>query len=128
MTVRRLLLIVSILILPALGACLRAVEISPENAVDSAGHLGNIKVETKSGILYYAQSIEEGEAGFYRLIMVKVVDDGVKSWKTELALPKASVVSIHYYENNKWLVGGTIAVTSLFIVWLYYKINTSVFD
>jgi hypothetical protein len=128
MTVRRLLLGLCLLVIPLLGGCLRSVEISPENALDAAEHLGNIKLEDENGILYYAQSIEEGEEGYFLLTMVKVVDDGVASWEHEFQLAKESVVSIHYFENNKWVVGSAIAAASLFMIWLYYEINTSVFD
>ncbi len=88
MTVRWLLLGLCLLLALALGGCLRAVEISPDNAMEASDHLGNIKIEVESGVIYYAQSIEEGDEGFYRLVMVKVVDDGVPRWENERARAK----------------------------------------
>ncbi len=128
MTVRRLILGLCLLIAPALSGCLRSVEISPENAIAASDHLGNIRIEDEEGIIYIAQSIEEGEEGFYLLNMVKVIDDGVPKWETEYSLPKDRVTKIHYYQNNKWVTGTAIASASLFMVWLYYKINTTIFD
>lgn len=118
-------LIVSVL---SLGACLRSVEVNPEDAIAASEHYGNIRIEDEEGIFYYAQSIEEGEEGFYLLNMVKVVDDGVVKYVNEHSVPKETIVAVHYYENNRWIVAGLVTATALFIVWLYYSINTSIFD
>jgi len=110
------------------GACLRAVEVSPEDALAASEHYGNILIEDKDGILYYAQSIEEGEEGFFKLNMVKVVNDGVDRYLNEQTIAKEEITSIKYYKNNRWVTIGALAALSVFILYIYYSVNTSLLD
>jgi hypothetical protein len=111
-----------------LGACVRSVEVNPEDAVEASEHFGNIRIVDKRGIEYYAQSIEEGEEGYYTLNMVQIVDDGVSKYVNEYSIAKASIVKVHYFENNRWIVGGALTALAVFMIYLYYSINTSIFD
>ncbi|MCP4546151.1 MAG: hypothetical protein GY835_06770 [bacterium] len=117
-------------ILPlALGGCLTAVELSPENAMDAGEQNVNILIEDINGLSYVAQGIEyDGETDGYKLFQVEITNDGVVSNELELFLPKEQVVSVKYYKNNKWMVATLVTGASIFLVWLYYSINTSVFD
>ena len=110
------------------GACLRAVEVSPEDALAASEHYGNILIEDQDGILYYAQSIEEGEEGFFKLNMVKVVNDGVDRYLNEQTIAKEEITSIKYYKNNRWVTIGALAALSVFILYIYYSVNTSLLD
>ncbi len=111
-----------------LSGCIRSVEINPEEALAEGSYRGNVRVEDAKGVIYNAQAISETEEGDYLLEMVDVIDDGVVDREIEVVLAKADVVSIKYTENNRWATVGLVGGVSLFMVWLYYKINTSVFD
>lgn len=115
-------------LLPAASGCLRSVEISSDDALDAEEHYGNIRIEDRWGMVYVAQSIDENDDGDYLLTMVKVIDDGVIDYKNEHLVLRDDVTTIKYYRNNRWLVTGMVAGTALFMGWLYFKINTSVFD
>ena len=39
-----------------------------------------------------------------------------------------AIVSVEYYKNNRWVIAGALTALSLFILWLYYSINTTLFD
>ena len=134
MTRRWALLGLTLLAALALGGCLRTVELNPETIqaedVDAAAEYhGNVHFLDKQGIDYYAQSFELSEdGGSFLLKMVEVVDDGVHTNEVDVALPRAAVVSISYSENSPWVLGSLVTGTALFMVYLYYKINTDVFD
>ncbi len=117
-----------LMLLPAASGCLRSVEISSNDALEASDHYGNIRVEDRWGMVYVAQSIDENEDGDYLLTMVKVIDDGVIDYRNEHTVKRDDVISIKYYQNNRWMVVGMVAATTLFMGWLYFKINTSVFD
>ncbi len=117
-----------LMLLPAASGCLRSVEISSNDALEASDHYGNIRVEDRWGMVYVAQSIDENEDGDYLLTMVKVIDDGVIDYRNEHLVKRDDVTSIKYYKNNRWMVVGMVAATTLFMGWLYFKINTSVFD
>ncbi|MBN2169959.1 MAG: hypothetical protein JW819_01405 [Candidatus Krumholzibacteriota bacterium] len=134
MTRRWVTLGLTLLAALALGGCLRTVELNPETLqpedVDAAtAHYGNVHFLDKRGIDYFAQSFEVSEdGGSFLLKMVEVVDDGVHTNEVDVALPRGSVVSIRYSENSPWILGSLVTGTALFMVYLYYKINTDVFD
>jgi hypothetical protein len=115
-------------LLPAASGCLRSVEMSSDDALEAADHYGNIRIEDRWGMVYLAQSIDENEDGDYLLTMVKVIDDGVIDYQNEHLVKRDDVTSIKYYQNNRWMVVGAVTGTALFMGWLYFKINTSVFD
>ncbi len=117
-----------LMLLPAASGCLRSVEISSNDALEASDHYGNIRVEERWGMVYVAHSIAETEDGDYLLTMVKVIDDGVIDYRNEHTVKRDDVISIKYYQNNRWMVVGMVAATTLFMGWLYFKINTSVFD
>ncbi|MCP5071262.1 MAG: hypothetical protein GY946_32275, partial [bacterium] len=48
-----------LILLPAVGGCLRSVEMNSDDALDAAEHYGNIQIEDRWGIVYVAQSIDE---------------------------------------------------------------------
>jgi len=125
---RWVLILLTLAVALALGGCLRSVAVNPEDAVAASEHFGNIRIEDEQGVFYYAQSLEEGEEGFYTLNMVKIVDDGVADYVNEHHLAEDKIVAIHYYENNRWVVAGLTTATVLFLIYLYYSINTSIFD
>jgi hypothetical protein len=113
----------------ALGGCLRSVEVNPEDLGEDAELVGHVKVTDKTGIEYKAQSLMNSEDGeSFLLQRVDVVNDGVKSQAEEYLLPKDQVKSIEYYKTNGWVVFGLVVAVGLFMVFLYYKINTDVFD
>lgn len=120
---------VGLTLLAVLAAgCAREVVVSTEDALAATDHYGNIRVVDKWGIVYLTQSLGETDEGDYLLQMVKVVDDGVVDYLQEHTVRREDVVSISYYEQNRWTVIGLVTGTALFMVWLYYKLNTSVFD
>ncbi|MBM4118498.1 hypothetical protein FJ251_12330 [bacterium] len=125
---RWLAIALTLLTLSGTGACLRAVEVNPEETPSGTALRGNIRVVDRDGIVYIAQSLRVTESGDYLLEMVERIDDGVSEVLMETTLPRAEVVSIRRSETNRWAVAGLVAGTALFMVWLYYKINTSVFD
>lgn len=118
----------------ALAGCMRTVELDPETLqaedVEAAEeHHGNVYFLDKQGVEYFAQSFELSEDGDgFLLKMVEVVDDGVHTTEVDVALPRQSVVAIRYSENSPWVLGSLVTGTALFMVYLYYKINTDVFD
>jgi hypothetical protein len=118
------------LLLLATGACTRTMEVNPEDAATELADkgVGNVRVVDKQGIVYLAQALTETEDGNYLLETVERIDDGVSEYLTDLTLRKSEVVSVRYSKVNRWAVGGMVTATSLFMVWLYYKINTDVFD
>lgn len=125
---RWLLLALTLPLLLVSTGCIRSVELNSDDALEASDHHGNIRIEDRRGIIYVAQSIDETDEGDYLLTMVKVIDDGVLDYQQEFMIARADVVSIRYYENNRWVVGTMLTGMSLFMIWLYYKINTSVFD
>jgi hypothetical protein len=118
----------TLLTLTATGACLRSVELNPEDTPAGTAMRGNIRLVDKDGVVYHAQSLTVTDTGDYRLEMVERVEDGVGEYLIETVLPQADVVSIRSNQTNRWAVAGLVTATALFMVWLYYKINTSVFD
>ena len=128
MTRRWLAITLLLLTLTATGACLRSVELNPEDTPSGTALRGNIRLVDKDGIIYVAQALTVTDAGDYRLEMVERIEDGVAEYVIETTLPQADVVSVRTSETNRWAVAGLVTATSLFMVWLYYKINTSVFD
>jgi hypothetical protein len=124
------LVAITFLSLMALCGCMtKTVVLDVDNVLDSSEHLGNIRFVDDKGLIYIAQAVEETDEGdTYRLLMAEVIDDGVRSNEMEVILAKKSIVSATYHENNKWVVGGMVTGTSVFLFWLYYKINTDVFD
>lgn len=128
MTRRRLLAALTLLTLFALGACTRSMELTPDESLDEGTYRGNIRVEDRKGVIYNAQAISETDEGDYLLEMVEVVNDGVVDHEIEVVLTRSQVVSIRYRETNRWAVVGMVTSVTVFMVWLYYKINTDVFD
>jgi hypothetical protein len=117
-----------LLTLVATGACLRSVELNPEDTPAGTAIRGNIRLVDKDGVVYLAQTLTVTDTGDYRLEMVERIDDGVPERLIETTLPQADVVSIRSNQTNRWAVAGLVTATALFMVWLYFKINTSVFD
>ncbi len=128
MTRRWLAITLLLLTLTATGACLRSVELNPEDTPSGTALRGNVRLVDKDGVIYVAQALTVTDTGDYRLEMVERIEDGVAEYVMETTLPQASVVSVRTSETNRWAVAGLVTATSLFMVWLYYKINTSVFD
>ncbi|MCB9514676.1 MAG: hypothetical protein H6693_00595 [Candidatus Latescibacteria bacterium] len=120
----------TLLMLLTTGACMRTMEVNPEDAAAELAEsgVGNIRIVDKNGIVYLAQSLTETEEGNYLLETVERIDDGVSEYFVDTTIPRDDVVSVHYSKVNTWVVAGMVTATSLFMVWLYYKINTSVFD
>jgi hypothetical protein len=110
------------------GACLHSVELNPEDTPSGTALRGNIRLVDRDGVVYIAQSLTVTDTGDYRLEMVERITDGVSEYLVETTLPQAEVVSVRSRQTNRWAVAGLVTATALFMVWLYYKINTSVFD
>ena len=113
----------------AAGGCLRSVEIEPADVTAESEIIGNVLAIDKKGVHYHAQSFFVTPTGdSLRLIMVEIVDDGVVSRTPGLTVAKQNIESFHYYQNDNRIVLGLVGAISLFMVFLYYKINTSLFD
>ena len=127
---RAWVLVAMLILLPLMmGGCMRAMDLNPENAMPPEDHCGYIHFTADDGVIYQAQSFDyDQESENYLLYMVKITNDGVESSEVEMSLPKEDVVAIQYYTNNKWLTAGLVGGAAVFLVWLYYSINTSVFD
>jgi len=121
-------IVLMLLTLTATGACVRLVELNPEDTPSGTAMRGNIRLVDKDGVVYVAQALTVTDTGDYRLEMVERIEDGVPEFLMETTLAKAAVVSVRSSETNRWAVAGLVTATALFMVWLYYKINTSVFD
>lgn len=117
-----------LLTLAATGACVRSVQLNPEDTPAGTAIRGNIRLVDKDGVVYVAQALTVTDTGDYRLELVERIDDGVPVRLIETTLPQADVVSIRSDQTNRWAVAGVVTATVVFMVWLYYKINTSVFD
>jgi len=113
-----------------LAGCVKSTEVNPEHmseedvaALDN--YVGNVRVETVSGIIYKAQTLRSAEGDSLELLVVEVIDDGVVTHKPSVSVAKSKVAKIELSKNNPWVVGGAIAGISILILVLYYQINGS---